>query len=199
MKYKLYIFAIFLLLAACRNNSGQNAGKVAESDSVWVASQVTKIDKDSLIIEDFKAIFLEECKKWPVDFRINAVDTMPYKTDVLVLQPGFISLRTYIFKDKKHKHWRVAISSCKYSDSAAASAVIDLHCKAYNDSTRWDEDIMMGGAFWKTAYTAIRIDAAIYEIATASSEISHIVYNTIRQFRNKYDVDKNNVIPCERN
>lgn len=202
MKCKLYIFAVLLLfITSCKNSNNQNVNKVQESDSILIAPQVAKVDRDSLIIDDFKAMFLEECKKWPVNFYIDTLDRRQPWFDNLNLSghKDLKGFRYLLFVDKTINQMSVAIAAFRFSDVEKAQSVIDIHCKEFHNAMKkGEESYFYEVVYAKMPYNAIRIDSTIFEVS-ATNSVGHIMRNTVDKFIKKYAVIQDNIIPCERN
>ncbi|NDV94188.1 hypothetical protein D0T84_04550 [Dysgonomonas sp. 521] len=201
MKYALYIFVILLMFAGCKKQAAEKISVAGDSAQFPVPVSEPVIDKDSLIIEDFKAFFEEECKKWPVNFHIDTLAQKQTWCDNLGLSKhtGLKNTRCLLFVDKTINYRSVSIEAFRLSDIPEAQAVVDEHCKAYNDAFRKGEsvDFIMENVYAKIPYRAIRIHSTIFEI-TATNTVGHIMYNTVDALIEKYNVSNNDIIPCER-
>jgi len=194
-----YILCFILLsFVACKKTDKQ---PVVTTDAI-VEAALPRIDEDSLIIEDFKAIFLEECKKWPVNFHIDTLEEREtwYNNLGLSQHKGLRDTRYLLFVEKSINYRSVSIQSIRLSGVDEARAVIDKHCEAYSDAVKRGEswDYVFKYVYAKIPYIAIRIDSTIFEI-TATNTVGHIMHNTVDVFRKKYNVNNIDVIPCEGN
>lgn len=186
-----------ILLLSC--NSGNK--KQAESNLNPVISDIVEvkkeIDPDSLILEDFKKVFYEECKNWPVNFVIDSAKQKVVDYLNLLDNAETVSHRSLIFTQKKDNYTSISVESYRLSSLKEAQSIVQYHCERYTQahdfSRNGDEDILYYG---KLPFFAFRIDSTIY-VVNSTANVGHIIMGAVGTFEKKYKVDQNSdIIPC---
>ena len=196
MKYCASIF-LFALLTACSGGNKQTENKVetTKSDTIDIVNQ---IDPDSLIFEDFKKVFYEECKNWPVNFSIDSVRQQDTDYLTMLNDTNVVYHRSFRFTQPNDNYTNISVGYYRFSSLKRAKAVIENHCdeykSIYNSHDGDDFDILLH--YTKLPLYGFRIDSTIYVVNTTAN-IGHIVGKAVKTFKEKYNVNEDtDVIPC---
>lgn len=202
-KFILYLStALCFCLYSCKETKqkGQQVDNMTEQIDTIVT--VKKESIEERFISDFKQIFAEECKKWPVNFSIDTTNQyQPWHDNLNLLEhDSLISSSYLLFVDGNINYRSVALESFILSDEKDAIKMIDDHCEAYYQAERKGKTpgFIYENVYAKFPYTAIRLDSIIFEI-TATNTVGHIMHNTIKALCDKYNISENDIIPCNRN
>jgi len=153
-------------------------------------------------IADFKTIFEEECKNWPVNFSLDTVSTLQlWMNNFNLHEHDSLVLSTHLlFVDGNIDYRSVSVSAFVLSSETDAIKIIDEHCEAYYEARRKGESssFVFEHIYVKIPYRAIRIGSIIFEI-TSTNTVGHIMYNTIENLCDKYNIPNNDIVPCDRN
>lgn len=190
----LSLVMIIILLSACNTKNKQ----VEESPVPQIQDTVPKyIDPDSLILEDFKNTFYEECKSWPVDFIVDSAKQKIVDYLNLLDNSQTVAHRSMIFTQKKDNYTSISVEYYRLSSLKEAQSIIQYHCeeytKAYDISNGYDDLLYYG----KLPFYAFRIDSTIF-VVNSTANMGHIVKNAVDIFKKKYKVNEDtDIIPCE--